>query len=112
MNYRKLVLDHYEAEIDETYELTPSYDVQFCEVVTADGYTIYRRFDGDRSVAWDVDIFYYPENMADEVIQCIKDGMTMFVDEEIISVIGADHEESYFWEELYNEFKETEHEDN
>jgi hypothetical protein len=38
--------------------------------------------------------------------------MTMFVDEEIISAIGADDEESYFWEELYNEFAETEYEDN
>ena len=68
MTLKETVLEYYDTKIDATFELTPSYTVQFHEIPTADGYSIYRRYTaGESGIMWDSDIFYYPENMADDI---------------------------------------------
>ena len=108
MTLKETVLEYYDTKIDATFELTPSYTVQFHEIPTADGYSIYRRYvSGESGIMWDIDIFYYPENMADDIKETIRESNHyLLIDEEIMEAIGADDDEGYFWEELYQELSE------
>lgn len=107
MTLKETVLEYYDTKIDATFELTPSYTVQFIEITTADGYSIYHRYSLESSVMWDADVFYYPENMADDIKETIREGNHyLLIDEEILAAIGADNDEGYFWEELYEELSE------
>lgn len=108
MTLKETVLEYYGTKIDATFELTPSYTVQFHEIPTADGYSIYRRYTaGESGIMWDADVFYYPENMADDIKETIREGNHyLLIDEEILAAIGADDDEGYFWEELYEELSE------
>jgi len=102
MNYKEEVLKHYNVSIDTTYELTPSYTAQFTETETADGYSVYRRYDYTSGINFDLDVFYYPENMVDDIKQAIQEGdQYLLIDEEILEAIDADTEYGEFWRELY-----------
>jgi len=108
MTLKETVLDYYDTKIDTTFELTPHYDVQFIETPTADGYSIYRRYcPGESGIMWDADVFYYPENMADDIKDTIREhNHCLLIDEDILEAIGADEPDGYFWEEMYEELSE------
>ena len=108
MTLQEIVLDYYDTKIDTTYELTPSYTVQFIEISTADGYSVYRRYcPSEPGIMWDADVFYYPENMADDIKATILESdHNLLIDEDIMEAIGADDPDGNFWEEMYEELSE------
>ena len=108
MTLQETVLKFYETKIDTTYELTPHYDVQFIEQSTADGYYVYHRYVYNESnVMWDADVFYYPENMADDIKDTIREScLHLLIDSDILEAIGAEDPDGYFWEEMYEELSE------
>jgi len=107
MTLQETVLDYYNTKIDTTFELTPSYTVQFVEMPTADGYSIYRRYSGESGIMWDADVFYYPENMADDIKATILEfDHYLLIDEDVMEAIGADDPDGDFWDELYQDIKD------
>lgn len=107
MTLKETVLNYYNTKIDTTYELTPHYDVQFVEISTADGYSVYRRYSGESGIMWDADVFYYPENMADDIKATILEfDHHLLIDDDIMEAIGADDPDGDFWDELYQDIKD------
>lgn len=107
-NYKKLVCEHYGTTIDYDSSM-PHQNVHWQTLNTADSYSIYNRYDGSSSIFFDEDIYYYAENCGDAIEADIKEGLRIYLDEEIAEACGLE-EDGYRWEEIYHEFYEHDEE--
>lgn len=116
MDYKKEVLEHYGSQLETDYDewSNSQYKIKYVTLSTADSYNIYHRTDGDSTIYWDSDIFYYAENCTDSIEEDIKEGLCLFVDEEIADEcgFGSDEGTGWKWEEMYEEFHEYDEDEN
>ena len=100
------ILDYYNSKITTDYMGTNTCDYIFESVYTADSYTVYWAHANDdysfnpENVYWahanddyafnPENVYYYATSMADEIIGCVKDGLDIFVDEEIYDELYID----------------------
>ena len=103
-NYKNKVLQHYNA----TFVSVPSSaDVYLGKLETEDCYEIYfinhePRQDPIR--LYDVALYYYDHDLADEVRNYIIDELNIYMEEDVMdAVIDED-----FWIEMYNEIEDDE----
>ena len=102
MEYRKIVLEHFGSTVDYEYQtFSKSYEVEYNALETSDGYNIYRRYTGPGSIAWDADIFYYADNMVDLIKEDIRDGLNIFIDEDIAHECGFE-EDGDAWQDIFD----------
>ena len=89
---QEIVLDYYDAEIKTNWGTA---DMYFFEQSTADGYEIYIATENERNPYWDEDVYYYESEWLEKLPDCIKNGMTIQLD---------DHwHEDYQFEDAINE---------
>jgi len=112
MDYKAKVLEFYGSELETDYDKwsTNTYQIKYTPISTADDYQIFNRNDGGSSIFYDEDLFYYAENCTDSIEEDIKDGLSLFVDEEIADEcgFGSDEGKDWRWEELYEEISQDE----
>ena len=115
MDYKAKVLEYYGSEMETDYDkwANNNFQIKYTAISTADDYQIFNRNDGGSTVFYDEDLFYYAENCYPSIVDDIKEGMILFVDEEIAHEcgLGSDEGNSWQWQELYEEFYEEEDDD-
>jgi len=75
---QKIVLKYYDAEIKHDWSHANMY---FCTMSTADGYELYMASEDESKPYFDQDIYYYDSDWFEKLPDCIRDGMTIHVDE-------------------------------
>ena len=84
------ILDYYNSTIKTGYESIDKCDYIFESVYTADDYIVYWAHSTDDYGFNPENVYYYATGLADEVIGCIKDGLDIFIDEEIYDELYVD----------------------
>ena len=84
------ILDYYNSKITTDYMGTNTCDYIFESVYTADSYNVYWAHANDDYAFNPENVYYYATSMADEIIGCVKDGLDIFVDEEIYDELYVD----------------------
>lgn len=116
MDYKAKVLEYYGSEFETDYGRWSDnkHQIKYTSITTADGYEIFNRNDGGSTIFYDEDLFYYSENCLDSIVDDIKEGLRLFVDEEIADNcgLGSDEGTSWQWQELYEEFYEEDEDEN
>ena len=84
------ILDYYNSKITTDYMGTNTCDYIFESVYTADSYTVYWAHANDDYGFNPENVYYYANGLVDEIIGCVKDGLDIFVDEEIYDELYVD----------------------
>jgi hypothetical protein len=84
------ILDYYNSTITTDYAGTNACDYVFESVYTADSYDVYWAHANDDYSFNPENVYYYATGMTDEIIGCIKDGLDIFIDEEIYDELYVD----------------------
>ncbi len=84
------ILDYYNSKITKDYMGTNTCDFIFESVYTADSYTVYWAHPNDDYSFNPENVYYYATGLAEEIIDCIKDGLDIFIDEEIYDELYVD----------------------
>ncbi len=75
-----LLQAHYNCEVHDQWR-NNSYDFYCYEETTADGYSVYVATHNVDSVCVSEDVHYYDNDLSSEIIDAIKDGSTMYIDD-------------------------------
>jgi hypothetical protein len=76
---RKVVLDHYDAELTDQWRENCEYYIY--EESTADGYTVYISTSDTRNICVNENIHYYESSLSEELQDAIKDSGEIYVDD-------------------------------
>jgi len=86
--YRKLVLDYFEGEIYN--EWTSSAEFEVYETTTTDGYVVYVAKSPEDEEIVSENVFYYDHELPEIVKDTIKNGVNMYIDDELADDIYLD----------------------
>ena len=100
---QKIVLEYYDAEIKHDWGYANMY---FCTQSTADGYELYMASENESSPYFDQDIYYYESDWFEKLPDCIRDGMTIHVDEYAMDEYGYEDAITEVYEDWWNDQKE------
>lgn len=100
MNNKQKVLKHYGANITDVYDNVDQVDMVFESVYTADSYNVYWMHEPSDMAFNPESIFYYASNCSDDIKNCIKNGLSLFVDSEIYDECWFDDEFEDMWADL------------
>ena len=75
-----LLQAHYNCEVDDQWR-NKHYDFYCYEETTADGYSVYVATHNVDSVCVSDDVHYYENDLSGEIVDAIKDGNTMYIDD-------------------------------
>lgn len=75
-----LLQAHYNCEVDNGWR-NKHYDFHCYEETTADGYSVYVATDNIDSICVSEDIHYYDNDLTSEIVDAIKNGDTMYIDD-------------------------------
>ena len=76
---RKVVLDHYDAELTDQWQENCEYYLY--EESTADGYTVYISTHDTRNICVNENVHYYESALSDELQDAIKNSGEIYVDD-------------------------------
>jgi hypothetical protein len=100
MDYRKKVLNHFNAKviIDFGDQILDTYE----EIETADGYEIFVHMPSGKwsNVFPESDIYYYVDDMIDPIREHIESGGEFYVSESIAESLDLTDCDSDFWENM------------
>ena len=104
---RKIVLEHYDVELTDTFN---DCDYYIYSESTADGYEVFIATDSTGHVSISEDVYYYDSDLHEPLVDAIADGLsTIYVDDENADFVDYAIEELY--QELYDEkYEEAESE--
>lgn len=103
MNNKQKVLKHYGANITDVWNNVDQVDMVFESVYTADSYNVYWMHEPSDMAFNPESIFYYASSCSDDIKNCIKDGLSLFVDSEIYDECYFDDEFEDMWDDIKNE---------
>lgn len=84
------ILDYYNSTIKTDYMSIDRCDFSFETVYTADSYTIYWAHANDDYGFNPENVYYYASGLSEMIIECVKDGLDIFIDEEISDELYVD----------------------
>ena len=104
---RKIVLEHYDVELTDTFNDCEYY---IYSESTADGYEVFIATDNISAPCIPEDLYYYDSDLHEPLIDAITDGLsTIYVDDENADFVDYAIEDLY--SNLYDEkYEETEYE--
>ena len=92
---RKVVLDHYDAELTDQWRESCEYYIY--EESTADGYTVYISTSDTRNICVNENIHYYESSLSEELQDAIKDSGEIYVDDLFQDFIDDAIQELYLY---------------
>ena len=92
---RKVVLDHYDAELTDKWRENCEYYIY--EESTADGYTVYISTSDTRNICVNENIHYYEFSLSEELQDAIKDSGEIYVDDLFQDFIDDAIQELYLY---------------
>ena len=99
---RKVVLDHYDAELTDQWQENCEYYIY--EESTADGYTVYISTSDTRNICVNENIHYYESSLGEELQDAIKNSGEIYVDDLYQDFIDDAIQELYLYlAEKFNE---------
>ena len=99
---RKVVLDHYDAELTDQWRENCEYYIY--EESTADGYTVYISTSDTRNICVNENIHYYESSLGEELQDAIKNSGEIYVDDLYQDFIDDAIQELYLYlAEKFNE---------
>ena len=99
---RKVVLDHYDAELTDQWRENCEYYIY--EESTADGYTVYISTSDTRNICVNENIHYYESSLGEELQDAIKNSGEIYVDDLYQDFIDDAIQELYLYlAERFNE---------
>jgi hypothetical protein len=99
---RKVVLDHYDAELTDQWQENCEYYIY--EESTADGYTVYISTSDTRNICVNENIHYYESSLGEELQDAIKNSGEIYVDDLYQDFIDDAIQELYLYlAERFNE---------
>ena len=96
-----------EYDFDIVNEFGKSAEMYFYPESTADGYEIYIASENDSNPYIGQDVYYYESDWFEKLPDCIRDGMTIHVDEYAMDEYGYEAAITEVYEEFYD-MKQTE----
>ena len=84
------ILDYYNSTIKTDYMSIDKCDFSFETVYTADSYTIYWAHANDDYGFNPENVYYYASGLSEMIVECVKDGLDIFIDEEISDELYVD----------------------
>ena len=87
---RTWILDYYNSTIYTEYQSIDKCDFSFETVYTADSYTIYWAHANDDYGFNPENVYYYASGLSEMIVECVKDGLDIFIDEEISDELYVD----------------------
>ena len=100
LNYKKLVLDYLNTSME--HDNFNRGDFKVYSETTADGYEIYVATHDDKKIEIPEDIYYYDSDLADVIMEQLKDHYSVYIDEYLYEDIYMDDK----FEEYFNEHVE------
>ena len=99
---RKVVLDHYDAELTDQWQENCEYYIY--EESTADGYTVYISTSDTRNLCVNENIHYYESSLSEELQDAIRNSGEIYVDDLYQDFIDDAIQELYLYlAERFNE---------
>jgi hypothetical protein len=92
---RKVVLDHYDAELTDQWQENCEYYIY--EESTADGYTVYISTHDTRNICVNENIHYYESSLSEELQDAIKNSGEIYVDDLFQDFIDDAIQELYLY---------------
>jgi len=86
--YRKLVLNYFEGEVYNEWNASAEFEVY--ETTTTDGYVVYVAKQPDDEEIVSENVFYYDHDIPEIVKDAIKNGVDMYIDDELADDIYLD----------------------
>jgi len=100
---QKIVLEYYDASIKHDWGHANMF---FTTMSTADGYELYMATEDDTSPYFDQDVYYYDSEWFEKLPDCIRDGMTIHVDEYAMDEYGFEDAITDVYEDYWTDQKE------
>ena len=92
---RKVVLDHYDAELTDQWQENCEYYIY--EESTADGYTVYISTHDTRNICVNENVHYYESSLSEELQDAIKNSGEIYVDDLFQDFIDDAIQEMYLY---------------
>ena len=92
---RKVVLDHYDAELTDQWQENCEYYIY--EESTADGYTVYISTSDTRNLCVNENIHYYESSLSEELQDAIRNSGEIYVDDLFQDFIDDAIQELYLY---------------
>jgi len=92
---RKVVLDHYDAELTDQWQENCEYYIY--EESTADGYTVYISTHDTRNICVNENVHYYESSLSEELQDAIKNSGEIYVDDLFQDFIDDAIQELYLY---------------
>ena len=86
--YRKLVLNYFEGEVYNEWNASAEFEVY--ETTTTDGYIVYVAKQPDDEEIVSENVFYYDHDIPEIVKDAIKNGVDIYIDDELADDIYLD----------------------
>ena len=100
---QKIVCEHYDATIKNDWGYANMF---FTTMSTADGYELYMASENESSPYFDQDVYYYETDWFEKLPDCIRDGMTIHVDEHYQDEYGFEDAITEVYEDYWTDQKE------
>jgi len=101
----KIVLDYYEAEMDDSYN--GHFDMYFYTETTADGYEIWVATHDEYSPSINEDVYYYDSEWFEKLPQAIKSGNRINIDSYAKEEYGYADAIDEVYADYYQEMRDT-----
>ena len=98
----KIVLEHYKAKITSKWD--DGCDVFFYEESTADGYAVFVATENDKNPNINEDVYYYESDWFEKLPDAIKEGKTVFIEENYLDEAIFTDAISEVYEDCYEEY--------
>ena len=97
------VLHYYDSEIKHDWGYANMY---FTVMSTADGYEVYMATEDEQKPYFEQDVYYYESDWFEKLPDCIRDGMTIHVDEHYMDEYNYQDAITEVYEDYWNDQKE------
>ena len=99
---QKVVCKYYDADIIDDWGSASMY---FTVLSTADGYELYMATENEQSPYFEEDVYYYESDWFEKLPNCIRDGLTIHVDEHYQDEYGYEDAITQVYEEYWDEMR-------
>ena len=100
---QKIILKYFDSEIKHDYSYANMY---FSAMSTADGYEIYFAGEDEQKPYFEQDVYYYESDWFEKLPDCIRDGLTIHIDEHYMDEYNYQDAITEVYEDYWNDQKE------
>ena len=100
---QKIVCEYYDATIKNDWGYANMF---FTTMSTADGYELYFAGENESSPYFEQDVYYYESDWFEKLPDCIRDGLTIHIDEHYMDEYNYQDAITEVYEDYWNDQKE------